>query len=592
MLQPSNRLTLVDAMRPPDGFVFDAALAVTFTLDLRALLAAPAAFVVRPRDGVTDHRSGHEPIELLHAIRAHAGKLTILSQAGEIALPPSRRVFAFLERSVVPVRAPLGGLVHPKVWVLRYRNADEERLRVLVASRNLTFDPSWDTLLRLDEADRGGAYLAPLGEMFESLLEHAVLDVELAHRERVASLAAALRSVRFALPAGVDDLRVRVLGLRRGPSPLPARADRSLVLSPFVSDDFFSALERVDELVSRPEELDRLGARTLERIGTTYAFDDGSASEVTETRERRSAADPGRPLAGLHAKVFAFEEGSRARVLVGSANATGPAFTRNVEVLVELEGDAAHLGIDRLCEGNGDEPGLRTLLIPYRPDPVEPPASDEEGRGLDTLRRAIASLRFDGVVEGDGDEWAVIYRTHAAVPAAGDARVTCWPLAAPGSRHAVTGGKVLEERFSASVETISGLLAFELEAGSGFTTEFVVPVALSGVPEQRDRLLLRALIADAGRFLRYLLTFLSDDPGQVDLSDVAQAVAAEGHGEGDGRVSLPVLEKLLRTMRRDAARLLALDPLVTDLSAEDALPPGFAELWTSLREIALEERPA
>ena len=593
MLQPSNRLTLIDAMRPPDGFDFDAAMAVTFTLDLRALLAAPAAFVVGARDGVADDRSGHEPIELLHAIRAHAGKFTVLSQAGEIALPPSRRVFAFLERSVVPVRAPLGGVVHPKVWVLRYRNAEGERLRVLLASRNLTFDPSWDTLVRLDEADRDGADVEPLGEMFESLLEHAVLDVEIAHRERVASLAAALRRVRFALPAGVDELRVRVLGMRPGPSPLPARADRSLILSPFVSDDFFAMLDApVDELVSRPEELDRLGARTLERIRATYAFDDGSATDVTETGERRSARDPGRPLVGLHAKVFALEDGGRARLLVGSANATGAAFTRNVEVLVELAGDTGHLGIDRLCEGNNDEPGLDALLVPYRPMPVEAAADDEEGRGLDGLRRAIAGLRFDGVVERDGDEWAVTYRTHAAVPAAGDTTITCWPLAAPGSRHVVAGGRALEERFSASLETISGLLAFELEDGSGVTTEFVVPVALSGVPEQRDRLLLRALIADAERFLRFLLTFLADDPERMELADVAQAAALDGHREGNGRVSLPVLEKLLRTMRRDPAKLLALDPLVTDLGADDALPPGFAELWASLRDIAIEERPA
>ena len=47
-------------------------------------------------------------------------KISVFNQVGEIALPPSRRVFAFVERAVVPVRAPLRGIVHPKVWVLRY----------------------------------------------------------------------------------------------------------------------------------------------------------------------------------------------------------------------------------------------------------------------------------------------------------------------------------------------------------------------------------------------------------------------------------------------------------------------------------------
>ena len=33
MLQPTNRLTLIDAMRPPAGFRLESAMAVTFTLD-------------------------------------------------------------------------------------------------------------------------------------------------------------------------------------------------------------------------------------------------------------------------------------------------------------------------------------------------------------------------------------------------------------------------------------------------------------------------------------------------------------------------------------------------------------------------------
>ena len=40
MLQPTNRLMLVDALRPPAGFVLDTAVGTTFTLHLDALLLA------------------------------------------------------------------------------------------------------------------------------------------------------------------------------------------------------------------------------------------------------------------------------------------------------------------------------------------------------------------------------------------------------------------------------------------------------------------------------------------------------------------------------------------------------------------------
>jgi hypothetical protein len=320
MLQPTSRLTLLDAMRPPIGFELESAIAVTFTLDLRALLAAPAAFALARSDGVGSDDVQQEPIELLHAVRANAGKLTVFGQVGEIALPPSRRVFAFLEQSVIPVRAPRGGVVHPKLWVLRYEappdasgtEAAERRLRVLVGSRNLTFDSSWDTIVRLDESvDKSGADLSELGDLFAGLMSTAETPIGGDHHSRVASLSSALAGVRFALPPGVDDLRLHVLGLLATRSPLPPDADRSLIISPFVSEDFFTTVRpsRVDEVVSRPESLALLSENALDQIGCIYSFDDGSAVELDDGTAKLSTHDPGRPLVGLHAKVFAFEEG-------------------------------------------------------------------------------------------------------------------------------------------------------------------------------------------------------------------------------------------------------------------------------------------
>ena len=51
------------------------------------------------------------------------------------------------------VSAPQGGVFHPKFWLLRYLPQDSggpARYRLLVLSRNLTYDRSWDTMLRLD----------------------------------------------------------------------------------------------------------------------------------------------------------------------------------------------------------------------------------------------------------------------------------------------------------------------------------------------------------------------------------------------------------------------------------------------------------
>ena len=591
MLQPANRLTLIDALRPPATFRLESAMAVTFTLDLRALLAAPLALAHTESNGIVSDGSQYEPIELLHALRSNASKISVFNQVGEIALPPSRRVFAFLEQAVVPVSAPLGGIVHPKIWVLRYEATGEpphgrqrdRRLRVLVSSRNLTFDPSWDTMVRLDEADdENSASLEPIGELFEGLLGAAVGTVSMAHRDRVQMLSAAIKSSRFALPAGIEELRTHVLGLTGAPSPLPAVSERSLIISPFVSDDFFTRAHPapVDELVSRPEQLDQLAPATLERVKSqTCAFDDGSLAELEAEEVRASPDDPGRPLVGLHAKIFAFETGDRGRLFLGSANATGAAFRNNIEVLLELVGPREVLGIDRLFNGNCDERGLRDLFVTYhrRED------SDQESglAPVDSARRAIAKLHFEGVVEESGSGWAVTYRSHGPVRAPDGTEIHCWPLASAGNRRRVALDECLEARFEATLEAISGFLAFEVahRDNEDARTGFVVPVPLAGVPESRDRTLLRALVGNAERFFRYLLALLDEDSDQMDLLDALDSGTNDPDALEGGFANLPVLEKLLRTMRREPSKLSGIHPLVSDLAADGALPPGFAELW-------------
>lgn len=594
MLQPTNRLTLIDALRPPATFRLESAMAVTFTLDLRALLAAPLAFAHTGPDGIVADGSQYEPIELLHALRSNASKISVFNQVGEIALPPSRRVFAFLEKAIVPVRAPLGGIVHPKIWVLRYEAASEpphgrqreRRLRVLVSSRNLTFDPSWDTMVRLDEAnDENGASLEPVGDLFEGLLGAAAGTVSMDHQDRVQMLSAALRSSRFDLPTGVQELRTHVLGLTGSSSPLPTVSERSLVISPFVSDDFFTRAHPapVDELVSRPEQLDQLVPETLERVKTRVcAFDDGSLAELETEEVRASPDDPGRPLVGLHAKIFAFETGGRGRLFLGSANATGAAFRNNVEVLLELVGPREVLGIDRLFNGNCDERGLRDLFVTYhrRED-----ADQESGPSpVDSARRAIAQLHFEGAAEESGSGWAVTYRSREPVRAPEGTEIQCWPLASAGNRRPVVLDACLEARFETTLEAISGFLAFEVAHGDNedARTRFVVPVPLTGVPESRERTLLRALVGNAERFFRYLLALLDEDSDQMDLLDDLDSGTRDPDAlEGDF-ANLPVLEKLLRTMRREPSKLSGIHPLVSDLAADGVLPPGFAELWKDI----------
>jgi hypothetical protein len=127
MLEPDDRHLLVDALRPPQGSSLDLAVATTFTLDLDALLVAPLAFALY--DWATDPEGRPDPLALLEALRRHADRLTVFCQAGEIGFRNDYRpLLVLVEDSVVPVAAPNpGGIFHPKLWVLRFVDAEDRR---------------------------------------------------------------------------------------------------------------------------------------------------------------------------------------------------------------------------------------------------------------------------------------------------------------------------------------------------------------------------------------------------------------------------------------------------------------------------------
>src|SRR3954451_19723924 len=147
MLAPTDRRLLLDVLAPPEGYALDEAIGTTYTLDLLALLRVPLAAPALPW---SDRQGGpvENPFALLSALRRNASRISLYCHAGATSVP-ARHVglLAFLEDAVHPVTPPRrGGVFHPKLWLLRFDPDDPREpvaYRLLVLSRNLTFDRSW-----------------------------------------------------------------------------------------------------------------------------------------------------------------------------------------------------------------------------------------------------------------------------------------------------------------------------------------------------------------------------------------------------------------------------------------------------------------
>ena len=264
MLEPDDRHTLLDALRPPSGFVLDRAVGTTFTLDLQALMTAPVSFALFDVDTAEDGSATQTG--LLDAIRRNAGRMDVFCQAGEIGLPATfRPLVAYVEEVVHEVTPPAKGFIfHPKVWAIRFRSPGGElTYRLLCLSRNLTFDRSWDTVLRLDgsPARRTRALTSrnrPLSKFVQCLPQLAVKSLDVARIEAIHTLADELLGVEFELPAGFSELEFWPLGIP-GFAKWPFAMDgwthtRLLVISPFLYGGLLerlSASRERDVLVSR-----------------------------------------------------------------------------------------------------------------------------------------------------------------------------------------------------------------------------------------------------------------------------------------------------------------------------------------------------
>lgn len=623
MLEPDDRLTLLDSLRPPPGFTLDIAVGTTFTLHLDALLTAPAAFALFDVGGERT-TSDLEPIELLDSIRRHADRITVFHQAGQAGVPTARRLFAYLEDCVVAVEAPNGGVFHPKLWVLRYRSrSGESCLRILCASRNLTFDRSWDTLLRLDSAPPGDPSgrgddvevdVAEVARLVEALPGLAVQAVTDDRQREITDLVADLRATRFSGPPGVGPTRFHAIGIDPPSSPpFPHTADRLLVVSPFLQVGLLGRLPATKGdrfLVSRSDQLDQVGAKELAGFTRCFVLDDAAEltdadAEVAPTGKVRTAVDdPEIALTGLHAKLFVFDRGDTTTVLAGSANATNAAFATNVELAAEFAVPTARAGVLVLLEpGEKGEPAFGRLLAIHEPadDPIDAGDSPVDER-LEALRRGLGGLRCVAEVEvaDDASLYNVRYRSESAIGVDLEGvELRCWPVTAPGSASLVssTPEAPLDATFTVSFDALTSFLAIQLSCDD-VVSRFIVPCRMTGAPSDRRSRLLRVLLGDAGRFLRYLLMLLADESSdeRFDLEEMLDRLDRPHHDAdaGSGTAGIPLLEALLRALARDPSRLVPVDRLVEELSESDEgralLPEDFAEVWEPIRSVAAELR--
>ncbi|MCC5865688.1 MAG: phospholipase D family protein [Wenzhouxiangella sp.] len=583
MLSPDQRAVAMELLRPPAGYRIDEIVLMSYSLDLDVLLSLPLAVLAHSDRGVDELLE--DPMLVIEALREAGERLHVFVDEGGIAVPHANRaLYTLLETCVHPVRAPGGGAFHPKVWLVRFVDVEQQPLiRVAVSSRNLTFDRSWDVALTSEAAPEGRRMKESrsLAELVRAVPGMVVRGIKPDVADVLARLADEVERVRFPAPAGfADAVSFEIMGLT-GKVQAPWRPAQSgpalLAMAPFVSRTGLDALaacgtdERI--LISRPEELDEIAEEALAAWQQVLVLSEAALDEPD---------DAGSRPADLHVKLMAVEHGRQVTWHVGSANLTAAALTgRNVEVLASVTGPRGNRGSGK---GFGiqrfQESGFLNLCEPYRR--TERPPEDEAlkagKRALEQAQDALLRSELRVKCRAQGDDWRWSLEGQVDVPA--EVSASCWPVTLTNDNARPLD---MPCQWALPIARLTAFVAFRLTVDADVDDlRLVLKLPVDGMPEGRIAHVLRTLIDSPEKFLKFLRALLGGLDGMADWASDQGTGAWQGEwAAGLGGETL--LEDLVRAAAREPERLEPVRRLIKDLRAtpegRKIVPDDLYDLW-------------
>ena len=607
-LTPETRVLLTDALRPPAGYRVEVAAGTTYSLNLTALLLAPLSFALFDQ-GNADEVGAIDPIRLLEAVRRHADHTTVFCQAGGIHVPTKyRSILTFLEDSVHEVM-PFheGAIFHPKMWAIRFIDQEGNRLhRVIILSRNMTLDRSWDTALVLDEEDGGAIDAAPAAEFVRQLPTLALRplgDVRIAELE---DLEATLAHTSLAAPTPFTSGELIPIGMTDDRIwPFPERGKRLLAISPFLAKPGISAISKIATdrtIVSRAESLELMGSRLLEGWNVNVLQPLAEVDPGDDLDDVTSPTPNGFLDAndGLHAKTFVVDlGGGQSTIVTGSANLTSATWGGNVEFDAILTGPTSVCGVAAILDGSPEAPGLSQILEEYsvHDENGTTDAAIETSYTLEHYHQQLACNEPELHITSVDDD-SVTATLTLTIPnnAPGETRV--WLASLPGEVHSQPLGPTLT--WTIAPINITPFVAIETTYGDGaakVTRRCVLKAALTGAIDGRRQDAVFSILRSKDDVLRYLV-FLLGDPSYDALFAQLAGVDAERFVGSDRppltNADVALFEPLVRATGRDEDALARVASLVEDLrelpNGGELVPDGFDELWDVVWQVHQERR--
>lgn len=579
-----------DLLQPTAGFETDFAVGMTYSLSFDGLLSVPMSFGLL---GELDSTTRQSPAYLLESIRRGSDKFILFCNKGGISVPQNAQtVYSLLESSIQEVCAEkITANFHPKMWVIHEVNtaSDEEQIRIIILSRNLTYSEDLDIvvsmrggMLREGKRNPNKEKNRPIEQLLLKLADQLPAGEK---KNRVQQMAEdVLRVAQFDSddPFAEDGYQFfpiwfgEQLGEENNLVDL-LQGDRLLIMSPFVDDTTLSTLasrnvkDAYKVLITRRENISQQILDTFDEVYT-----------VNDTMVENNIA----PV-NLHAKMYLVHrwhgDETGHYLYLGSANATNSGFHRNTEMMLGLK--FQQMRGDRFEQMKAEILGDEHRYVPvYEPTLVEPTEQEKKEQELEhVLKYAMRSLKKAVISEQGKGLYSIILQTtqkdlNAARKELGkelsEYALTIRPLQCP----ALSAAWNKEMQFV----DIPGLHLSEfyvLEVKfDGLYKKMLCKVPTNGMPADRDTWIYQSVVNTREKFMNYVSLMLTDEPMDFLTEASSPMAAASGNGGSTMELHYPqIYEQMLRVAYQNPRQLRDVGELVARMG-KDIVPEDFNQM--------------
>jgi len=597
MLNPQNNFLDYGAMlKPPVGFILSKALALTYSLDLDTLVSIPIALQFSQS---LDLNVGTSLLQLLNAITKTKDVLKVVFQNGQLTVKNTDHFLHNLLRdTVIPYTPNPNTSFHPKTWIIRYKNLNNDiKYRLIVLSRNMTFDESWDVAFTIDgdltKKKNHTKEIKPLIDLIVHIQSKTSLKGYDDFIEDLLYINWDKQNDKFP----ITDFNIEVSGI-----PLAKGFDifnigaltyqRSLIISPFLTASLLEKIIKASSskpiLVSRKGEIDcKLSQNQLNKFNA-YILKDEQIFMNDAEEEGNQQSQINSLQSDVHAKLYVMDENDgNTRIYLGSTNATYKGHNANVELMVRIYGKTKQMGVEVI---NTNLLKSNSYFIHY--DTKEPLSKSETiiaeaEKALDQVKQQLIEATIKATYNTiELGKYDLVINTSSIIFSK-DIQVTIRPIYLIEDAEKIFAKEVkfylLEE------QQLTPFIAIKIKHKKIIDADqrnFVLKVDTKGMPVDLDKIIFRKIISDSVNFMRYLRFLLTEDycEGITELNSIAIRNLPGESGKYLFVDDQPIYEVLLKAYSSEFDKFddiqMAIEKLKNNGENNDCIVlPAFYEMW-------------